>query len=79
MEYGGNFSVWAKKIVIIIDGVEHDISDRIPNWIWRYKTEGNDNNLNNPVVNWEIRTELARATEKIVKEITGSDDVIIQM
>ena len=68
-----------KRIVVMIDDVPYDISDKIPQWIWRYETEGNDNNLNNPVVSWKIRTELAKATEKIVKEITGSEDVHIQM
>jgi hypothetical protein len=79
MEYGGKFSIYGKKIVVLIDGVEHDISDKIPDWIWRYETKGNDINLNNPVVNWKIRTELAKATRKIVEEITGSDNVQIQM
>lgn len=79
MVKGGTFSIWAKKINIIIDDVEYDISDKIPDWIWRYKTEGKDSNINNPTISWEIRKELGKEVTKIVKEITGSNKVYIQM
>lgn len=75
MKSDGNFSLWGKKIIVIIDGIEHDISDRIPEWVWRYETQGSDNNLNNPIVNWKIRVELAKEATKILREITGSNDV----
>jgi len=79
MVKAGTFSIWAKKINVTIDDVEYDISDKISDWVWRYKTEGNDNNINNPKTNWEIRKELGKEVTKIVKEITGSNNVHVLM
>ena len=73
----GTFSLYRKYVRVIINGVEHDLSNEIPIEVWRKGVGDNIHNLNNPEINWAIRVELSNHVNKIVKEITGMSNIQI--
>ena len=64
----GRLSLYKKELVIIINGVEHNLSSSVGDDVWRKNVGDNIYNLNNPQVNYEIRVELSKIVNAYVKE-----------
>lgn len=77
LDLSGEFSLYAKRITITINGIKHDFSEKIPDKVWRLGVGDNINNLNNPHINWKIRCELSKEINKLVNEFLGRQDIQI--
>lgn len=78
LDISGNFSLWAKRIIIIVNNVKYDLSKEIPDNIWRLGVpDGKEYLLDHPYVNWKIRTELSKEVNKIVAKMLNRDDIRI--
>ena len=64
----GRLSLYKKELVIIINGVEHNLSSSVGDDVWRKNVGDNIHNLNNPQVNYEIRVELSKIANAYVKD-----------
>lgn len=78
IKLSGSFSIWNKTLVIKIDEELYDISHLVDDGIWRMSCNGDDLNINNPYISWQIRVKLAKIATKYVQEYLGRDDIFIQ-
>ena len=70
----GRLSLYKKELVIIINGVEHNLSSSVGDDVWRKNVGDNIHNLNNPQVSYEIRVELSKIANSYVKDFDPSFD-----
>lgn len=61
--FSGNFSVHAKRIILLINQEEHNISELFP------KNNYSHEQLNNPEINWRVRCEMCEIIRNYVKNI----------
>lgn len=64
------FSVYGKSLVVVTNGIRHDISKNIPDNIWEIGGE-----IKSPEDNWKIRTMLCMYVRSLVKELYPTADV----
>lgn len=63
----GKFSIFKKELVLIINGIEHNLSSSISDEIWRKGVGDNIYMINHPEVNFEIRVELSKVANGYLK------------
>lgn len=61
--FSGSFSVHGKRILLLINEEEHNISELFP------KNNYSHEQLNNPEINWKVRCEINKVVESYVKNI----------
>lgn len=61
--FSGSFSVHGKRIILIINNEVHDISELFPEHSYSHEE------LNNPVINHEIRTKLCIIVRNYVYDL----------
>lgn len=70
--FKGNFSIYYKKLEVIVNDVYYDISNLVSDEIW--DIDGNEVFPKHPEIDWKIRTELIKITRKFVKSIDSKID-----
>lgn len=73
----GEYKLYAKKIVVVINDVEHDLSSQIPDYIWRIGVGDNIRNLSHPIIRWRIRKKLSKIVNRIVRRMLHKKNVRI--
>jgi len=67
--FSGSFSVHIGRIILMINGEEHDISHLFP------KHNYSHDELNHPEINWKIRVKMAQNIKQYVVGIDPTFDV----
>ena len=73
----GEYSVYNKTVFVVINGEMFDLSNKIPEHIWRIGVGDNIYNLNNPVISWRIRKKLSKILNGIVRRMLHKRNVRI--